>query len=170
MLKAHETQENNTAFIHQFRHLSSNNVHLKEIDALYADINRIQPNNKVPDVALHCTKGKKTLLKDICKGKQQVVFYFWSGTQKRHFNNISRHVKNLERKHPKKKFVGINVKTDSLRWLSMVNASLLNEKNQFRTSNYDEIAHAMGIYDINKGFVVENGVIIDAFANLYTSF
>jgi hypothetical protein len=33
-----------------------------------------------------------------------------------------------------------------------------------------DVAHSLIIYDPNKSIIARNGVIVDAFANMYTSF
>lgn len=170
-LLKHEDSLSNQAFITELHQLNSGNKHMAEIDGLYNAIQKIAPNKELPDVAVYCTEGKKTYLKDIAKGKgKRVVFYFWSASQKGHFENICKRVKDLEKRYPKTEFVGINMKTDSLQWLTMMESGKLDKSKQYRAKDNEAVAHALVVYDSNKGIVAEDGHVIDGFANLFTTF
>lgn len=168
-LLKHDDEKNNNIFIENFHEFSANNKHIKEINLLYENIKKIQPSNEIPSLLVYNTEGAEIQLRDIGSSKK-TVFYFWSGTQKRHFENITNRIAVLSDKYPDYRFVGINVKTDSERWLTMLDSKGLDKTNQFRASNYKEVAHTMIVYSTNKAFIVEKGVIVDAFANLYSSF
>lgn len=164
-----DTEKNNDIFIAQFHEFSANNKHLKEIDGLYENIKKIQPNNEIPDITVYSTEGRQLQLKDL-SGSKKTVFYFWSGTQKKHFENITKHVSNLSEKHPEYTFVGINVKTDSERWLDMIEAKGLDKATQYRATDDNNITNTLIIFNPNKAIIVKDGIIVDAFANLYASF
>ena len=169
LLKSHDNEENNAIFIEKFHKLSANNKHLKEVDDLYHNINNIQPGHEIPNIEVETIKGTSVSLKELSENKD-VVFYFWSETQKSHLDNINKRIHYLSEKNPKLTFIGINVKTDKERWLSMVNRNQLDSSSQYRASNYDKIAKTLVVYDPFKGVIVKDGKVVDAFANLYRSF
>ena len=41
---------------------------------------------------------------------------------------------------------------------------------QYWAENFEEVAHALVVYDPFKSIIANDGLIIDAFANVYTSF
>lgn len=169
LLKVNDTKENNKIFIDEFHKLSGSNRHIDEIDGLYEGINRMQPNRELPNVMVYDAEGNKVSIKEIAK-KGNVVFYFWWGTQKGHFRNITKKVDELSAQNPKYTFIGINLDTDALRWLSMIEANKLDRTKQFRSDNTQEIRKSLIVDHLNKGIITKDGLITDAFANImYTS-
>jgi hypothetical protein len=59
---------------------------------------------------------------------------------------------------------------DRARWKSLVESNKLNEAEQYWAEDFMDVAHSLIIYDPNKSIIARNGVIVDAFANMYTSF
>ncbi|QLG43812.1 TlpA family protein disulfide reductase [Costertonia aggregata] len=170
LLKVHDKQENNEAFISEFHKFSKNNKHIAEIDSLYIGIKNIQPANKIPNLMVVDVDGNTKSLQEISKGKK-VVFYFWSATNKRHFNNVVARVANLTETYPDHTFVGINLRTDDLRWKTMIGSHKLNPETQFRATDYRDLEQTLMVFnDRNKSVIAEDGIIVDAFANLYKSF
>lgn len=170
LIMAHDTEQNNTAFINEFHKFSSNNRHMEEIDGLYQNILEIQPGREVPALMVSDANGNKTTLKQLSKGKN-VVFYFWSGTQKGHFKNIVQRVAQLSKIHPRYSFVGINIRTEPQRWQSMLETSQLDKSTQYRALNSREFRNKLIINRMNyKAMITNKGVIVDAFANLNKSF
>ncbi|WP_411030957.1 transaldolase [Spongiimicrobium sp. 3-5] len=169
LLKVNDTKENNKKFIDLFHKLSGNNRHIAEIDGLYEGINRMQPNSELPDVTVYDTEGNAVSIKDIAK-KGKVVFYFWWGTQKGHFRNITQKVEELSAANPEYTFIGINFDTDNLRWLSMIESGKLDRTKQYKSDNTKELRRSLIVDHLNKGIITNDGLIADAFANIYTSF
>jgi len=165
----HDSEKNIQQFIEVFHNLSGNNKHFKEINDLYEGIKKIQPDNELPDLTLYNNEDEKVSLKQITKDKQ-VVFYFWSGPEQGHFNNITEQVAKLKKKYPEYTFVGINLRTDQSRWKSLVEIHKLDKSEQYWADNFEEVAHTLIVYDRNKSIIARNGVIVDAFANVYSSF
>jgi hypothetical protein len=91
LLKVHDSEKNNDEFIEGFRNLSNNNRHMNEINALYKGIKNIQPNKKIPNVPVSDFDGNQITLPEIAKNTK-TVFYFWSGTDRMHFENIQRRI------------------------------------------------------------------------------
>ncbi|MGB5821584.1 MAG: thioredoxin-like domain-containing protein [Saonia sp.] len=169
LLKVNDTEKNNEAFIEQFHKLSGNNKHINEINELYGGIKNMQPQRELPNVIVYNSEGAKVSIKEIAK-QGNVVFYFWWGTQKGHFRNITKKVAKLSEKHPEYDFVGINLDTDELRWLSMMEANKLDKSKQFRSDNTKELRRSLIVDHLNKVIITKDGLIADAFANVYTSF
>ncbi len=169
LLEVHDSEKNNEAFIEDFHKLSNNNRHSEEIDALYEGIKNIQPNKKVPDVIVSDINGNNVSLNQIAKNNI-TVFYFWSGTQRLHFENIKKRIAKLSLEKPKYSYVGINIKTEESKWKSLLENSGLDSEKQFRASNFEELRKALIVYPLNQCIIVEDEIIVDAFANVYESF
>ena len=169
LLKAHDSEENNKVFIEKIHDLSENNKHIGEIDALYQSILSIQPNKKIPAVMVSDTQGKTVSLQDISKNKK-AVFYFWTGNDRRHFENMVKRVDELSEHKPEYTFVGINIKTDETKWKGLVETSGLDKANQYRTGNFEEVTKSLIIYPLNKCIITNDAIIVDAFSNMYASF
>jgi len=168
-LLKHDSEKNNEDFIDAFHKLSSNNRHMDEIDALYESIKNIQPNKKIPAVQVHDIVGKQVSLQEIAKNKK-TVFYFWSGTDRKHFENIKKRITKLSREKPKYSYVGINVKTEETNWKALLKNSGLDSEKQYRADDFDKLTKALIVYPLNKCIITEDDVIVDAFANVYGSF
>ncbi|WP_422079815.1 transaldolase [Ulvibacterium sp.] len=168
LLQIHDTEENNKMFIEEFHRLSSNNKHISEINELYEGILNIQPDKEIPNINVLNSEGEKISLKEIAKDTK-TVFYFWSGTDKRHFDNITRRANYLSLKMPKYRFVGINLKTDDAKWRVMIETKNLDKANQYRAENFEEATKALVIYPMNKCIITEDAKIVDAFSNMYAS-
>lgn len=156
-------------FIDKFRSLSSNEEHKEEIAHVYQGIQNLQPNNNLPDLIITDANNNKVSLKEVSKDKK-TVFYFWTASQKRHFRNVTNHVSRLKVKYPDYNFVGINLRTSYLQWLTMVEEYHLDKNSQFHGENFKEIQTTMIIDGLNKCVIAKDTLIVDAFANLYTSF
>ncbi|MFK5972696.1 MAG: transaldolase [Flavobacteriaceae bacterium] len=169
LLKGHDKDENNSIFIKEFHNLSGNNRHIQEIDNLYQGIKNIQPNKEIPNIFVLNTDGKSVALREISKGKK-TVFYFWSGTNKRHFRDISKQIAKLTIEKPKYSFVGINFNTDKASWKLLIKSSGLDQNNQYRTENFKKLRKTLIIYPLNTCIITEDTLIVDAFSSVYSSF
>jgi hypothetical protein len=170
LLKSRDSWENNEVFMEKFHEYSDNNDHIAEIDNVYRGIQNLRPNSKIPDIVVYDDKGQQVDLLEISKKYKNTVFYFWTGTQRIHFDNMSRRIKELALQKPDYTFVGINFNTDSTRWRILMEQNQLDKNTQFRSDNFQELTNALIIYPMNKGIVTKNGRIVDAFANIYGSF
>ncbi|MBU2946146.1 transaldolase [Zobellia uliginosa] len=170
LLKVHDTEENNEEFIKGFRELSVNNKHMGEIDALYDGIKNIQPKKEIPNVSVSTTNGDIMTLKEIAAKNRKTVFYFWSATDRKHFDNINRRIAQLSSKKPEYSYIGINIKTNELNWKAMMEMSGLDQTKQYRSSDFEELTKSLIIYPLNKCIITDDKVIVDAFANVYSSF
>jgi len=169
LLKVRDTEENNQIFIKVFRALSGNNKHIQEINDTYEGIRNIQPNKRIPNVEVINLSGGKMSLQQIAENKK-VVFYFWSSDYKKHFNDISKRVLQLSKQKPEYTFVGINIRNHEDEWKGLVEAAGLDNANQYKTENFDDLNKALIIYPMNKCIITDDALIVDAFANMYNSF
>ncbi|MDO6517031.1 TlpA family protein disulfide reductase [Zobellia uliginosa] len=170
LLKVHDSEEKNDEFISNFRELSENNRHMDEIDALYQGIKNIQPKKQIPNVEVTSTDGRVVTLQEIAAQNKKTVFYFWSATDRMHFESIKRRIAQLSAKKPKYSFVGINIKTDESNWKGILETSGLDQSKQYRSSDFEELTKSLIVYPLNKCIITDDKVIVDAFANVYTSF
>lgn len=168
LLKEHSTDAQCKAFIDKFDALSTNEEHKEEIANLYKGIQNLQPNDHLPNLVITDVNNNEVSLREISK-KKNTVFYFWTGAQKRHFNNVIKQVNHLKEKHPEYQFVGINLRTSHAQWAMLVEQHGLKKENQYRGENFREIRNTMIIDGLNKCVIAKDTLIVDAFANLYTS-
>ncbi|WP_019669504.1 TlpA family protein disulfide reductase [Eudoraea adriatica] len=168
-LLKYDKEENIEIFIKEFHQLSGNNRHIHEINGLYDGVRNLQPQKELPEFLVYDSEGNKVSIKDIGKDRM-VVFYFWSAPRKRHFTNMINRINLLKEKYPDYTFIGLNVRTDHARWNNMLEVSQLDKNEQFWTENFEEVAHTLIVYDPNRSIIANDGIIVDAFANVYTSF
>ncbi|MBT8184105.1 MAG: redoxin domain-containing protein, partial [Eudoraea sp.] len=164
-----DKEEHVTEFLAEFKNRSGNNKHMKEITNLYEGVKKMQPDRELPDLMVYNTDDEKISLKEI-SAEKNVVFYFWSGVEKNHFRNITNRVEKLKKEHPEYTFIGLNMRTDKLRWKAIVEANNLDSNEQYWTENFEEASHTLVVYDANKSIICKDGVIVDAFANVWSSF
>lgn len=169
LLRVQDSEQNNRKFIETFHDLSGNNRHITEIDDLYKSVMRIQPSKPLPNIDLEDTQGRKVSLREIAKGKN-VVFYFWSATQRGHFENTIERIRQLSAQDQKHQFIGISFNTDVARWKGLIEAKGLDQKNQYRATDFEQLTHSLIVYPMNKAVIAKDSLIVNAFANLYTSF
>lgn len=170
LINVHDTDANNRIFIEDFHKLSGNNQHSAEIESIYQGVNNLQPTNKLPNISVFNTDGDLVTLQEIAEKEKNTVFYFWSGTQRSNFENVLTRVAQLTEKKPEFTFVGINCNTDAIRWQSLLSSNQLNMENQFRTDDFENLKNTLVIGGLNKGIITKDGLIVDAFADLYSSF
>ena len=168
-LLKHDNEENMGKFIADFHKLSGNNRHIGEINSLYEGIKRMQPTKQLPELVLYSSEENPVSLADLSRGKK-TVFYFWSGSEMGHFKNICRRISKLKSKHPQYNFVGINLRTDMNRWKSLVESHNLNPSEQYWADDFDTFTYTLIISESNKSIIAKDGIIVDAFANVYRSF
>ncbi len=169
LLKVHDKEENNKTFIDEFHRLSGNNKHIKEINALYEAIRNIQPNKEIPNFYVSTVTGDTVSLQSIAK-KDKTVFYFWSGSDKNHFEKMAKRVALLSQAKPEYSFVGINIMTDEATWKTLVANRGLDVHRQFRARNFEELTKTLIVYPLNKCIITDDAKIVDAFSNMYASF
>ncbi len=166
LLKVHEANNECNQFIAAFEQLSKNDAHISEINHLYNGIKALQPNERIPELLVQNVDGETTTMKDISKNKK-IVFYFWTGDQKRHFRNILRQVKKLQSNSPDYEFVGINLRTPEKKWLSMIDEHSIDKYHQFRSADFSKIQESLIIDNLSKCVITNDTVIVDAFANVF---
>jgi len=164
-----DSEENVKDFLTEFKSRSGSNRHMDEINNLYEGIKNIQPDKELPDLMVYNADDQKISLKQIAS-EGNIVFYFWSAAEKAHFKNITKRVNKLKEEHPEYTFIGLNMRTDKLRWKSIVEANNLDRSEQYWTENFEEASHTLVVYDANKSIICKDGLIVDAFANVWSSF
>jgi hypothetical protein len=169
LLREHKPSEEATAFIEKFKSLSTNNEHQEEIDLLYTGIKNLQPNTTVPDIAVKDINNQSISLKSLANDKKNTVFYFWTAEQKKHFINVNTHIATLETKYPHYNFVGINLRTNFDQWKQLIEENKLDTDKHFHGDNFKDLQMAMIIDGLNKCVIAKDTLVVDGFANLYTS-
>ncbi|MBO0593323.1 transaldolase [Cellulophaga sp. E16_2] len=166
-LKVHDNVENNKLFLENFHKLSNNNDHIAEIHSLYESVIKMQPNHELPLVNVIDSVGNSVSLTSLAEGKENVIFYFWTVNNPRHFENITRQVSKLEKIYPETKFIGISLSELDENWKSMIGTSGIGFKNQYRSEEDKKLRATLIIDGLNKAILVKDGIIVDAYKDMY---
>lgn len=169
LLKEHDSPENHNIFINDFQKVSGNNMHIKEIESLYQGIQSMQPNGTIPGVNVISTIDSTITLTEIAKGSK-TVFYFWSATNKNHYQSVFKRVNDLSKAKPDFQFVGINIKTEKQNWMGIIEDYKLDPTKQFRSDDFKEVTEKLILYPMNKCIITDDTLIVDAFSNIYNNF
>lgn len=169
-LKVHDNVENNKQFLEDFHKLSENNKHIEEIHKLYESVLKMQPNHELPDVKVLDSIGKVISIKDIALENKNVIFYFWTNKNNRHFKNITNQANKLALQYPDMKFIAISLTSDHENWQNIIKETNQPFKNEYRAANIDSLKNILIIDGLNKAIVVKEGVIVDAYRDMYSLF
>ncbi len=171
-LLKNDSEENFEKFMVDFHKMAGKNRHLSEIEELSEGIRNLRPNHPIPSLEVIDVDGRPVLMGEIDPGnsKKEVVFYFWSGPEPKHLMAISQKVRLLEERHPELRFVGICLRTGPEQWKQYIAEYGLDPQWQFWAEDFEHFAHTLVVYHPYKSIVCRNGLIVDGFANLNTSF
>lgn len=166
-LKVHDNVANNKTFFDEFRQRSGNNEHIEEIHNLYESVLKMQPNHELPDVRVVDSIGNSFSIKELAMQQENVVFYFWTNKNNRHFKNITNQAQKLAAEHPEFSFIAISLTADHDHWKNMVKESKLPFKNEYRAADIDSLRNTLIIDGLNKAIITKKGIIIDAYKDMY---
>ncbi|MBA6316534.1 transaldolase [Cellulophaga baltica] len=166
-LKVHDNVENNKVFLEDFHKLSNNNGHIAEIHGLYESVLKMQPTHELPAVTVIDSSGQLVSITDLASGKDDVIFYFWTDRNTRHFGNITKQVAKLKVLHPDTKFIGISLSKMDENWRKMIDSSDIGYDNQYRAEDDNMLRNTLIIDGLNKAILVKNGLIVDAYKDMY---
>lgn len=166
LLREHNAPDSNKVFIDEFQKISGNNMHIKEIENLYQGIRNIQPNSPVPSIDVISIEDETVSLPTLTEDKN-VVFYFWSGADKNHYQNIFSRVKELQKQKPGYEFIGINIKTDDTNWKAIVKKFDFDTNSQYKANDFEQITEKLILVPMNKCVIAKDELIVDAFSNIY---
>ncbi len=165
LLREHDA-DSNKVFIEKFQRISGNNMHIKEIERLYSGISNIQPNSPIPEINVVSMNDTLVSLPSLSKDKK-VVFYFWSATDKNHYENIFSRVKELQALKPDYDFIGINFRTETNNWKTIVNKFGFDAHSQYKADDLEQLTEKLILYPMNKCIITKDAIIVDAFSNIY---
>ena len=168
LLKKQDSPENNELFINDFKKVSKNNIHIKEIEHLYHGIINLQPLKTIPNLTVVSPNEERISLPEIAKNKK-VLFYFWSGENKKQYQDIFQRVAELKEIKPDHELVGINIKTDVNEWKSILNGMGIDPKTQYHTDNFKELVETLVLDKMNKAIITDNALIVDGFSSIYNN-
>ncbi|NER13352.1 hypothetical protein GWK08_07880 [Leptobacterium flavescens] len=169
LLQDHDNPAGSKEFITTFNTFSEECKFKEDVNNLYTSIQKLQPGNSLPEIALVKPDSSLSSISSELSG-ENTVFYFWSINQKNHMKRINKKVKSLRKKYPELRFVGININESQERWLHSLKMLGLETENQYRCANFNEISRKFVIRNLNKIIIVNpDGTIIDAFSNIYRS-
>jgi len=167
LIKDHRPNQEDQEFLEYFRSLSSNEAHKEEISLLLNSIKNLQPGSGFPDLQLRDATNQPVQIKDLVKGEGHTVVYFWTASQKRHFENVLEHLQALRTKYPDYRFVGINLRTSFPQWTHLLNEYGLDRENQFYGENFREIQTTMFLDGLNKCILAKDSLVVDGFADIF---
>ena len=166
LLKKKDAPENTEIFLNEFKNVSKNNMHIKEIENLYQGIVNLQPSKAIPDLDVISFENENKTLTEISQNKK-VLFYFWSGINKKQYEDIFNRVAELKEKKPDHELIGINIKTDYDDWKVILNTMGVDPSLHYHSSNFKELTEKLVLYPINKAIITDNAIIVDGFSNIY---
>lgn len=166
LLKKKDAPENTEIFLKEFKNVSKNNIHIDEIENLYQGIANLQPQKVIPDLDVISFNSENKTLTEIAANKK-VMFYFWSGTNKKQYQEIFKRVAVLKEKKPDLELIGINIKTDFDQWKIILKNLGVDESLQYHSNDFKELTEKLVLYPMNKAIITENAVIVDGFSNIY---
>ncbi|WP_282049997.1 transaldolase [Maribacter aquivivus] len=166
LLKKKDAPENTEIFLTEFKKVSKNNMHIEEIENLYQGIANLQPAKVIPDLKVMTFNNENKTLTEIAANKK-VLFYFWSGTNKKQYLEIFKRVSILKEKKPDHELIGINIKTDYDQWKTIIATLGVDPSSQYHSNDFKELTEKLVLYPMNKAIITENAVIVDGFSNIY---
>ncbi|WP_419211702.1 transaldolase [Maribacter sp. X9] len=166
LLKKQDSPENAKIFLDDFKKVSKNNMHIEEIEHLYHGISNLQPSKAIPNFPVVSFDNDSTTLTEIAKNKK-VLFYFWSGNNKKQYQDIFARVAELKLKKPDYDLVGINLKTDLNEWKVILKTLGADTRSQYHTDNFKELMETLVLDKMNKAIITDNALIVDGFSNIY---
>ena len=166
LLKKKDAPENTEIFLKEFKSVSKNNMHIEEIENLYQGIANLQPSKVIPDLNVVSYENENKTLTEIAQNKK-VLFYFWSGMNKKQYQDIFNRVDELKEKRPDHELIGINIKTDFDEWKGILNTMGVEPSLQYHTTNFKELTEKLVLYPVNKAIITDNAIIVDGFSNIY---
>ena len=166
LLKKQDSHEHTEIFLSEFKNVSKNNIHIQEIEQLYQGINNLQPMRPIPNLKVITANNDSVTLPEIAKDKK-VIFYFWSATNKKQYQDVFKRVAELQSSTPSYEFVGINFKTDVNDWKVILKNMDVNPNSQYHTDNFKQLMETLVLDKMNKAIITENAIIVDGFSNIY---
>lgn len=166
LLKKKDAPENTEIFLTEFKKVSKNNMHIEEIENLYQGIANLQPTKVIPDLDVITFNNESKTLTEIAADKK-VMFYFWSGTNKKQYLEIFKRIAVLKEKRPDHELIGINIKTDFDQWKTIIATLGVDSSLQYHSNDFKELTEKLVLYPMNKAIITDNAVIVDGFSNIY---
>ena len=166
LLKKRDDPQNTEIFLNEFKNVSKNNMHIEEIETLYKGIVNLQPSKVIPNLSVVSFDNQTKTLTEIGKNKK-ILYYFWSGTNRKQYQDIFKRVAELKEKKPDYELVGINIKTDYDEWKIIVKNLGVDTNLQYHTDNFKELTETLVLQPMNKAIITDNSIIVDGFSNIY---
>ena len=145
----------------------SNPIFKKSAERFYADHNKMEAGNKIPDLLLiePYPERKVTLSSRLTK---PTVIYFWSYNNQMHMENSHKKAAEYSTKYPEFNFMGININEDGELWKRHLNKHPFPSTNEYRFNNPRDGRRQLLIDQLGKTFLVDkNGTIINSHSNLH---
>ncbi|HCD23336.1 MAG TPA: hypothetical protein DEQ44_05255, partial [Flavobacteriaceae bacterium] len=136
---------------------------------VYQSIISLQPDRDVLPLPIVDHQGKLTNLRKLTEDRK-VVIYFWSTKYEGMLYRIQQKVAELQKKWPEYQFIGISPDQDAVHWSATIQEYDMQPQLQYRSINPEDLQNRLIWDNAFKSVVLENGKIVNGFANLQTSF
>jgi hypothetical protein len=141
-------------------------MHIEEIENLYQGIINLQPSKTIPNLTVVSFDEKSSTLPEIAKNKK-VLFYFWSGNNKKQYLEIFKRAAELKEIRPNHEIIGINVNTDLNNWRVILKNLNIDPETQYHSNNFKELMETLVLDKMNKAIITDDAIIVDGFSNIY---
>jgi hypothetical protein len=166
LLNKQDVPENTKLFLNEFKAVSKNNMHIEEIENLHQGILNLQPSKTIPNLEVVSIENESRTLPEIAKDKK-VLFYFWSGSNRKQYQEIFKRVAELKDKRADQELIGINIQTDFNDWKVILKSLGVDPETQYHSDNFKELTETLVLYPMNKAIITDNAIIVDGFSNIY---
>ena len=156
---------NNKTFLDEYFKLSTDKESKIKIQKIGNSIQVLAKSKKLPNVELINVNGAKT--NTINTNGRKTVIFFWTSDAKSHMETAHKRVAEIQIKHPKLNFIGINIDDSLEDWKKTI--SKYNFKtNQLHSANFEEIKDKWVITKIHRAMIINaDGNIDNAFVNIF---
>ncbi|MFZ9672869.1 MAG: TlpA family protein disulfide reductase [Flavobacteriaceae bacterium] len=168
-VKSQDTEARITQFYQVFVPYLKENRYAEELNEVYQSIISLQPDRDVLPLPIVDHQGKLTNLRKLTEDRK-VVIYFWSTKYEGMLYRIQQKVAELQKKWPEYQFIGISPDQDATHWSATIQEYDMQPELQYRSINPEDLQNRLIWDNAFKSVVLENGKIVNGFANLQTSF
>jgi peroxiredoxin len=161
-----QNMSNNNLFLDTYYKYSTDKTQKNEILKIGNAIQLLKPNFDLPIIKFIDTKGRKVSSDDLIT--KNTVFYFWSEKSASHLIAVHNKVNEFKKKYPNYNFIGINLNDNNDVWISTLTKYKLDNTNEYKCSNFEEIKSKWAITKIHRTIVMNSDKKIkNAFTNIF---
>ncbi|GGW64707.1 hypothetical protein DFQ11_10277 [Winogradskyella epiphytica] len=136
---------------------------------LVSSLKLLRQGNPLPNISLVNYNDTEHFITSIIN--KPTIIYFWSSNSKSQYRNSHYMVDKLKLRFPQMDFISINVNdNDDKFWKNIIDNYNFPTVNEFKFKNSKQARKTLAVNYLNKCIIVdENGIILDANANIFSS-